>query len=363
MYRLSKSNEAPDRGTEDHGALAKEIASVTSAKLATTVVLMGTGDQLSLPRLERVPLEYCYSAGDSALIALARMLLELDLAAPEQWEPAHHDPGAYILNALKCWIATHGGDSIRRRFDLYVTLTSYLDEYSEKNEENPDGTQLYLTVDPDRCGFVVLGPTLELLESVHPELPATFYHVFAGALNGWVRLYDFRDGEDRVSMLREWVEGEADTDEYEFPDVERCIPPCLRRPTLDPRRLRSVRQQAGKTQVGRLIDAVLDLERTSRQAKRPEMTDEMREELCDTNPPLPSLLAVFGEGDAVEGCFDEDGQTMMENWKRRRFPMIRELKRASPECNPANCHLLAFVQSAHLISIGPRPPQSRAASF
>ena len=64
--------------------------------------------------------------------------------------------------------------------------------------------------------------------------------------------------------------------------------------------------------MGRLIDAVLDLERTSRQAKRPELTDEMREELCDTNPPLPSLLAVFGEGDAVEGCFTEDGQTMME---------------------------------------------------
>ena len=198
MQRLSKSCEAPDRGTEDHGALAKGIASVAPGGLPTPVLLMGTGDQLSIPRLEGVALEYCYSAGDSALIALARMLLELDLAAPEQWEPAHHDPEAYVLNALKCWIATHGGDSIRRRFDLYVTLTSYLDEYSEKNEKNPDGAQLYLTVDPDRCGFVVLGPTLELLESVHPELPATFYHVFAGALNGWVRIYDFRDAEADV---------------------------------------------------------------------------------------------------------------------------------------------------------------------
>jgi hypothetical protein len=165
MYRLSKSDKALDRGTEDHGALAKGITSVAPAGLPTPVLLMGTGDQLSIPRLEGVPLEYCYSAGDSALIALARMLLELDLTAAEQWEPAHHDPGAYVLNALKCWIATHGGDSIRRRFDLYVTLTSYLDEYSEKNENNPDGTQLYLTVDPDRCGFVVLGPTLELLET------------------------------------------------------------------------------------------------------------------------------------------------------------------------------------------------------
>ena len=86
MQRLSKSCEAPDRGTEDHGALAKGIASVAPAGLPTPVLLMGTGDQLGIPRLEGVPLEYCYSAGDSALIALARILLELDLAAPEQWE-------------------------------------------------------------------------------------------------------------------------------------------------------------------------------------------------------------------------------------------------------------------------------------
>ena len=73
----------------------------------------------------------------------------------------------------------------RRRFDLYVTLSSYLDEYSDKNEENPDGSNLYLTVDPDRCGFAVLGPTLELLERVHPRLPATFYSLFSRGLNLW----------------------------------------------------------------------------------------------------------------------------------------------------------------------------------
>ncbi len=191
MQRLSKGDQAPDRGTEDDGALAKEIGSVASAKLPTTMLLMGTGDQLTIPSLKRVPVDYRYSGSDLALITLARSVLELDLAAPEDWELIHHDPGAYVLNALEHFIATHGGDSIRRRFDLYVTLSSCLDEYSDKNEENPDGAQLYLTIDPDRCGFVALGPTLELLESVHPELPATFYRVFAGALNGWVRLYDF----------------------------------------------------------------------------------------------------------------------------------------------------------------------------
>lgn len=61
-----------------------------------------------------------------------------------------------------------------------------------------------------------------------------------------------------------------------------------------------------------MIDAVLDLADISGRAKRPELTEQMREQLADTNPPLPSLLAVFAEGDSVEGSFDEDGQTMME---------------------------------------------------
>ena len=152
---------------------------------------MATGDQLSIPRLEGVPLDYLYSTGDSALIALARTLVELDLAVPEDWESAHRDAGAYVLRTIERWIAAHGGAAIRGRFDLYVTLSSDLDECSGENEENPDGTQLYLTVDPDHCGFVVLGPTLELLEKAHPRLPATFYRLFSHALTHWVRIYDF----------------------------------------------------------------------------------------------------------------------------------------------------------------------------
>ncbi len=285
---------------------------VAPAWLATPADLMGVGDQLSIPCLEGVPAEYRYSLGDSALIALARTLVELDLAAPGDWGSANRDAGALVLITLDRWIATHGGDSIRRRFDLYVTLSSYLDEYSDKNEENPDGSHLFLTVDPGRCGFVVLGPTLELLERAHPGLPATFYDLFASALNRCVRVYDYRDAEDRVAMLREWIEGDADEDQYEIPDVEGCIPACIRRRPIGRRRLRRIRPCIKEKQVEGLLDAVLELADVSERTSRPQLTDEMREELCDTNPPLPSLLAVFAEGDSIEAHFDEEGQTMME---------------------------------------------------
>ena len=104
-------------------------------------------------------------------------------------------------------------------------------------------------------------------------------------------------------MLKDWIKGEPDEDQYEIPDVEGCIPACIKERPLSRRKLREVRAQLGTTQAGHLIDAVLDLADISGQAKRPELTEQMREELGDTNPPLPSLLAVFVEGDAVEGSF------------------------------------------------------------
>jgi len=92
--------------------------------------------------LDRVPLEYHFSGGDASSIRLARTLVELELAAPKDWETAKRDPAAYVLLTLERWIAAHGGDAIKRRFDLYVMLTDYLDEYSSEHEPDGAGRQL-----------------------------------------------------------------------------------------------------------------------------------------------------------------------------------------------------------------------------
>jgi hypothetical protein len=130
-------------------------------------------------------------------------------------------------------IEGHGGEAIRRRFGLEATIhSSSLDEYSERREGNPAGSQLYLTVESHTAAYLVLGPTLELLEAEHPRLAVSFFETFVNALNGWLRVYDYRDAEDRVDSLREWIEGEADPDEYEIPNVEGCIPSCLKQKAL-----------------------------------------------------------------------------------------------------------------------------------
>jgi hypothetical protein len=61
-----------------------------------------------------------------------------------------------------------------------------------------------------------------------------------------------------------------------------------------------------------LVTALLELRAIARRAKRPECTEDMGEQLMDSNPPLPCLLAAFSQADAVVGCFDDEAQTAME---------------------------------------------------
>jgi len=310
MRKTSRASTDPGKSRRGKRPMLQRNTSDSICRLVAAHELMGIGDNLALPRLARVPVEHSLCAGDEPSVALAKTLLKLDIAVPEGWEKAKHDPTAYIGLTLARWIARHGVEAIKRRFALTAAITSCLDDYTEREPANPN--VLYLTVDPGSSGYVVFSPTLELLEKPHPQLPATFFHLFAGALNKWIRVYDYRDAEERVSMLREWVDGEPDEDQYEIPDVEGCIPASMKRRPLGRRSLRDRMSQVKGREAKSLLDGAIELVRISEQADRPALTDQMREEMGDLNSPLPGLLAVFKSEDAIEGCFDEEAQGMME---------------------------------------------------
>ncbi|HYU47220.1 MAG TPA: hypothetical protein VEK84_13705, partial [Terriglobales bacterium] len=196
---------------------------------------------------------------------MAEILVKSDIAVVEDWEKSSRDAAKYLSLTLQRWIREHGGVAIGRRFDLDLTLSDRLVDYSD--ERGPEGT-LYLIVDPDGAAFVVLNPAIELLGRVHPHLPATFFRHFVGSLNRWVRVYDYHDAEERVDMLREWYEGEENPEQYEVPDVDGCTPKCLKVPSLSLRGLKNLSQRIRSQQVKALVKGLLDLCWISNQAKR-----------------------------------------------------------------------------------------------
>jgi hypothetical protein len=265
--------------------------------------------EVVLPSLEEISIEQRFSKDDSELLALAEILVKSDIAAVEDWQRSGRDAAKYLSMTLERCIREHGGSAVDRRFDLDLTLTDRLIDYSD--ERGPEGT-LYLIVDPDSAAFVLLKPSLDLLESIHPRLPSTFLTHFLAALNRWVRVYDYHDAEERVDMLREWYQGEEDAEQYEVPDIEGCTPKCLKEEPMSLPALKAFGGRESDQGVKVLIEGLLELCRVSKHAKRPGFTDEMGEQLMDTNPALPCLLAAFSSGDAVVGCFDEEAETALE---------------------------------------------------
>jgi len=283
-----------------------------AGRLASSGQLMAQGCGLVLPRLGTVPVMHRLVADDRLAVMLAMALLELDIAVPGDWKRACHDPTSFIRITLERWIHAHGGPDIRHRFLLSGAITNSPSEWAERDETKPN--QLFLIVEPSEatCGCATFGPTLKLLESVHPQLPVTFFHLFVGALNTWIRIYDFRDAEERAETLREWAAQEPDAAQYELPDVAGSIPPCMRQAVLGNSELVHVKNRINDSTARKLVDAVIALDGVSRGVERPELDDDIGEQLSDCNPPLPCLLAVFADGDAIAGCFDEEAQGMME---------------------------------------------------
>jgi len=145
-------------------------------------------------------------------------------------------------------------------------------------------------------------------------LTITFFNLFTHALNRWVRVYDYRDAAERVDQLREWYEGDPEGETVELPDVDGATPKCLR-VKWNPLKERFVEQLLGTVRNRRiraLLAAVLALSAASQQGQRPKITESVQERLADSNPPVPALVAVFEKHDAIEGCFDEEAQGMLE---------------------------------------------------
>jgi hypothetical protein len=251
-------------------------------------------------------------ADDRLAVMLAKSLVELGIAARGDWKRAECDPTSFIRLTLERWIKAHGGSAIRRRFLLVASISDAPCEWAERDESKPN--QLFLIVEPSEasCGCVTFGSTLELLEKVHPQLPVTFFNLFVGAVNRYIRTYDFRDAEERAEMLREWAAQEADADQYEIPDVQASIPACMRQTALDEGELAHLKGTVNDSLASKLVEAVIALDRVSAQAKRPELGDNIGQQLSDCNPPLPCLLAVFAEADSVAAAFDEEADGMLE---------------------------------------------------
>ena len=268
----------------------------------------------AVPRLRGIPTEYQFTGGIDAGARLALTLISAGLADAAHWAQVRGDPFAFIAGALKDFVEADGGEELRKEFFFRVGLVSDLDPYACDGDETGLQDEMYIILEPDSAGYVVLEPTLRLLARTHPRLPTTFFDLFTGALNRWVRVYDYRDALERVEQLRGWYESDPDGEQVELPGVEAATPLCLRhkRNPLKPASVERLLEPVRNRRVRSFVEAALELNKISHKGTRPSIGERAEARLADTNPPVPALVAVFKKHDAIEGCFDDECQDMLE---------------------------------------------------
>src|SRR2546422_295958 len=161
MPRLAANSARVRTSRRRRTARPRRNAACPTARMAAAADLMASGTHLVIPHLDGIPTEHRSHAGGRASIRLTQTLLEVDIADPTDWRRVRRDPTAYVEATLNRWIDLHGGRTIRRRFNLRLTLSDLVDEYAEAAEQDPDGRHLYFVVHPDSAAYVVAGPTLE----------------------------------------------------------------------------------------------------------------------------------------------------------------------------------------------------------
>jgi len=275
--------------------------------------LIARGPSLGVPRLDRVVLHHGSFGSDAAAARFARVLIELGIANPHDWSRCSGDPAKFIGRALDRFVRSHGEAEIDGAFELSVTFSTDANEW-HKSEDEPDGSRLFLYMEAYSCGFVNLGPALVLCEKEDPSLPVTFARRFLSSMGRHFRVYDDRDAEEHISYLEENYDPTEDREALQaLPDRNSILPACMKRKPLGGRSLRATLSgMKPESRVARLLGATQELERVSESVKLPEIPEPIRELFYDCNPPVPVLLAIYQQGDAIEASFDDESQSMQE---------------------------------------------------
>jgi len=103
--------------------------------------------------------ELPWVSDDRSLVTLAKSLVGLGIADPEDWSRCDTDPNKYVLETTRRWVEKHGAHQIRRRFDLHLTLADTILAYPDRKAEEHN---LFLIVDPDSADYIVLMPSYHI---------------------------------------------------------------------------------------------------------------------------------------------------------------------------------------------------------
>ena len=317
MQRIHRTRPVHVRS---HGPVHRKpqpIARCADGVAATTgVALLAPPFAQALPVLSGLPTEYSHEFRAELVYDLCAALVREGLGTCESWKECGESVLVFAKHAIMRAIGEDRWNLLQRNVEYHLEISDVADR--EGLDEVMGDGQLAITVVCGGSGYLKIGPAIEALEAEAPGLGAAFYWTLTYALYRLMRVYNHDDALQYEERMREYAEEDEEENkgQYEFPEVEKALPECIRlslqkdshdRWNLGARRFL---RKHGNGRYGSWIKRLRKLQQLSRIRVRP--TRSFIEEGNYDSPPLPSLLIAFKERDAITACFDEEGQYMLE---------------------------------------------------
>jgi hypothetical protein len=300
-----------------------------------------------------MPVSYSHEFHAELLYELCAALVREGLGGIETWSKCEESAAVFAQRAIMEAIGEGRWDLLQRNVEYHLSVS----DLGEKDGEDvPLGNgRLAVTIECGGSGFLKIGPAVEALEREAPGLGAAFYWTLTYAIYRVMRIYNHDDALEYEERMKEYAE-EDNPGQYEFPEVEKALPECIRRTLKAGCGLCSMQARSllSKHRNGRYqswIERLRILVRLSR--VRVPSNAFFREDGGYDTIPLPSLVVAFKEHDAIVACFDEESQYMLESSAEPalgvvfspREPMeVRRAVRTVSHFVAFNCELFLLVE-------------------
>lgn len=311
------------------------VAGAHGNPAAPAVETLAQAFAVALPSLDGQSVTYSHEVNGEMLYVLCATLVRMGLGTPALWTECGEDPIAFARRSIVDRIGKETIALLERNVEYHLEVTDVVGADSA----GLSAGQLAITIHCSGCGYLKIGPALRALESEEEGLCAAFYWTLIRSLYRVMRIYDHSDAQAYEENLIEYAQedGPANRNQYEFPEVEKALPECIRRSLkheskhwrLDYRRLlwRHRNGQCGNWI--RHVEAIATLAKVRARSFEPADYDGYSD-----GPPLPAFLIVFEEHDAVAACFDEESQHMLEGSAEPAFCTVFRIDDAQ-QCSAA----------------------------
>jgi hypothetical protein len=230
MQRIRRSRPPGVRSSRPTHRIGQSTTRGTSGVTATAgITTLAPAFCQALPSLDAIPTAYSHEFNAELVYDLCSVLVREGLGTPEIWQRCNGSAIVFAQHAIMHGIGEERWNLLQRNVEYHLQVRDVAER--EGFDTALENGQLAVTIECSGSGYLKIGPAIDALEEEAEGLGAAFYWILTYALYRVMRIYNHDDALQYEERMKEYAEDgeEGNKDLYEFPEVEKALPECIRK--------------------------------------------------------------------------------------------------------------------------------------